>query len=310
MKMNKKRTTTSYIIHLVVCELSSISALIKSTCNLTVKRLEIDNKTYRQKVGRYVKKQNSMRQLIIMIMIFTALNKVINAQEIVADRPDQTESSTTVPSNSFQMEIGFGNGNYTNESLSLLPTALFRYGLSKSIEIRFVEQLGVYNKKATSKTESGLSDIELGLKIQVLKKQDINTEIAFISHLIVPTGSSEFTNASYGTINKLAISHGLNNFLVLGYNLGYNYFGTGNGDLTYSLVIGIGLSNRMGMYVESFGEYSDFTEMTSNFDSGFTYLLKDNLQLDFSVGLGLTQEMNYYSLGFSWNINCNANKNK
>jgi len=261
-------------------------------------------------VGRNVKKRNSMIRLIVTILILTALNKVINAQEIITDRPDQTESSTTIPNKSFQMEMGFGSGNYNNERLSFLPTALLRYGLSKSIELRFVEQLGVYNNKATSTTEFGLSDIELGLKIQVLKKEDINTEIAFISHLIVPTGSSELTNANYGTINKLAISHGLNNFLDLGYNLGYNYFGTGNGDLTYSLVLGIGLSNRIGMYVETFGEYSDFTEMTSNFDSGFTYLLKENLQLDFSMGLGLTQKMNYFSLGFSWNINSNLNKNK
>lgn len=233
----------------------------------------------------------------------SALNKVINAQEIVTDRPDQTESSTTVPIKSFQMEIGFGTANYNNERLSLLPTALFRYGLSKTIELRFAEQLGFHNKNATSTTEFGLSDIELGLKIQILKKEDLNTEIAFISHLIVPTGSHELTNAKYGTINKIAISHGLNNFLDLGYNLGYNYYGTDNGDLTYSLALGISLSNRIGMYVEAFGEYSNFTEMISNFDSGFTYLVKENLQLDFSMGLGLTQKMNYYSLGFSWNIN-------
>jgi hypothetical protein len=249
-----------------------------------------------------------MRQLIIMILILTALNKVIDAQEIVTDRPDQTESSTTVPSKSFQMEMGFGSGNYNSERLSLFPTALFRYGLFKSIELRFVEQLAGINNKTNSETEFGLSDIELGIKLQVLKKEDINTEIAFISHLIIPTGSSELTHKKYGTINKIAISHGINNFLDFGYNLGYNYFGTGNGDLTYSLALGISLSDKMGMYVETFGEYSNFTEITSNFDSGFTYLVKENLQLDFSLGFGLNQKMNYLSLGFSLNINQNNSK--
>jgi hypothetical protein len=251
-----------------------------------------------------------MIRLIITILILTALNKVINAQEIVTDRPDQTESSITIPNKSFQIEMGFGSGNYDSERLSLLPTTLFRYGLTKSIEMRFVEQLVGFKTKTASKAEFGLSDIEFGLKIQVLKKEDINTEIAFISHLIIPTGLSELTNTNYGTINKLAISHGLNKFLDIGYNLGYNYLGAGNGDLTYSMVLGIGLSDKMGMYVETFGEYSDFAEFTSNFDSGLTYLIKDNLQLDFSLGLGLTQKMNYFSLGFSWNINCNHNTNK
>ena len=59
-------------------------------------------------------------------MILTALNNVINAQEIVTDRPDQTESSTIVPVKSFQTEFGFEKGNYNNEKILLFPTALFR----------------------------------------------------------------------------------------------------------------------------------------------------------------------------------------
>ena len=58
---------------------------------------------------------------------------------------------------------------------------------TKSIEMRLVEQLVGFKTKTASKTEFGLSDIELGLKIQVLKKENINTEIAFISHLIIPS---------------------------------------------------------------------------------------------------------------------------
>jgi len=92
------------------------------------------------------------------------------------------------------MEMGFGSGNYNSERLSLLPTVLFRYGISNSIELRFIEQLSVYNNKTSSESNFALSDIELGVKIQFLKKEGINTEIAFISHVIIPAGSSELTN--------------------------------------------------------------------------------------------------------------------
>jgi hypothetical protein len=81
-------------------------------------------------------------------------------------------------------------------------------------------------------------------------------------------------------------------------------------DQTESSTTVPGKSFQMGMYVETFGEYSDFTEIISKIDSGFTYLIKENLQLDFSLGLGLNQKMNYFSLGFSWNISCNHHKNK
>lgn len=256
------------------------------------------------------KVNNKMTRLIITLLILTSLKGVVHAQEIVTDRPDQTESSSTIPHKSIQIEMGFGSGKYDHERLTLLPTTLLRYGLSRNVELRFVEQLANFDNESTSTSEFGLSDIELGLKLKILEKEDVNAKIALISHLIIPTGSSELTNTNFGTINKLAFSHEINNFLDLGYNLGYNYFGTGNGDLTYSLVLGIGLSDKIGMYVETFGEYSDFAEITPNVDSGLTYLVKENLQLDFSFGLGLIRKMNYFSLGFSWNINFNHHNNK
>ena len=44
--MNKARTTTSYIKHLAVSVLSSVSARIKSTCNLTAMCFEMPNVSY------------------------------------------------------------------------------------------------------------------------------------------------------------------------------------------------------------------------------------------------------------------------
>lgn len=245
-----------------------------------------------------------MRRLI-WILILTALNNVINAQEIVADRPDQTESSTTIPLKSFQMEFGFGSGNYNNEKILLIPSSLLRYGLWNGIELRLAEQVARIAKNANSENKLGLSDMELGLKIQILKNENINTQLAIVSHFVIPTGTSDLTNIYFGTINKLAVSHSLTEHLDLGYNLGYNYLGLGKGDLTYSLALGIGLSDKIGMYLETYGEYSDLRQINSNLDGGFTYLLKKNLQLDFSIGIGINQKMNYFSLGFSWNINRN-----
>jgi len=225
--------------------------------------------------------------------------------EIITDRPDQTESSTTIPLKSFQIECGVMSGNYnfdnSSQKLLLIPTTLFRYGLTKNIELRLVEQLISFKNEQTSEENFGLSDLELGAKIQILKNPDINAEIAFISHLVLPTGAISITNENVGTVNKLAISHRLTNFLDLGYNVGYNYFNTEIGYLTYSVALGTGISKRIGAYVETYGEVVEFTDWISNFDSGITYLVRENMQLDFSFGFGLNQKMNYFSVGFSWN---------
>ncbi len=237
--------------------------------------------------------------------------KAITLPEIVTDRPDQTESSTTIPLKSFQMECGVLSGNYhldnSAQKLLLIPSILFRYGLTKNIELRLVEQLISFENEQTSEENFGLSDLELGAKIQILKNPDINTEIAFISHLVLPSGAVSITNGNLGTVNKLAISHSLTNFLDLGYNVGYNYFNTETGYLTYSVALGTGITKRIGAYVETYGEVVQFTDWISNFDSGITILVRENLQLDFSFGLGLNQKMNYFSVGFSWNIPKNKN---
>jgi len=228
----------------------------------------------------------------------------LKAQTIVTDRPDQTESSTTVPLKSLQVESGILFGNYENGLIkqTLIPSTLLRYGLTKDIELRFVQQFENIKNDVTSQSDFGISDLEIGAKIQLLKKEDINTEIAFLSHLILPTGSNGLTNDKFGTINKLAISHELNDKLGLGYNVGYANMGEGDGNLSYTLALGIGLGEKFGTYIELYGEYAEFSDWGSNFDSGLTYLLKDNFQLDISFGLGLNHEMHYFSLGFSWNI--------
>lgn len=245
-----------------------------------------------------------MKKIYTLLLITFALNLGLKAQTIVTDRPDQTESSTTIPFKSLQIESGILVGNYGGGDLKqlLIPSTLLRYGLSKNVELRFGQQFENLKNDLTSESDFGISDLEIGAKIQLFKKEDVNTEIAFLSHLILPTGSNGLTNDKFGTINKLAISHTLNDKLGLGYNVGYDNMGEGKGDFTYSAALGIGLGEKFGTYVELYGEYAEFSNWGSNFDSGLTYLVRDNLQLDASFGLGLNHKMHYFSLGFSWNI--------
>ncbi|MDX2431222.1 MAG: transporter [Bacteroides sp.] len=241
------------------------------------------------------------KYLLLLILIGFGLE---SSAQIITDRPDQTESSSTVPKKSFQLEAGvlFGDLNNDAQRLYLLPTTLFRYGLTRGIELRLGENLVNYKSESTSEARFGLSDLELGAKFQILKREDINTEIAFLSHVILPTGSEGLSIDGYGTINKLSLSHELNSFLGLGYNVGYDYFGNSWGAFTYSIALGAGFNEKLGAYLEFYGRSSDLTGFLVNFDSGITYLLQENLQLDFSFALGLNHRMNYFAVGVSWNI--------
>lgn len=245
----------------------------------------------------------------ILICALFLMFQSAQAQSIVTDRPDQTEASSTIKKGDLQVEsgllLGFETENETTTRQILAPTTLFRFGLFKGIELRLVNQFEML--KTAERRSQGFGDLELGTKIQIFQRENSSTEVAFISHLVLPTGGDELTNDQVGTVNKLSIAHDLSENLGLGYNLGYNYFGAGNGDLTYTLALGAGINDRVGVYIETFGEFADIENFISNFDGGFTYLLRPNVQLDFSFGTGINQKMNYLAVGFSWNTGKSSN---
>lgn len=244
------------------------------------------------------------KYIFILFFVICFSSNHLFSQDLVTDRPDQTESSVTVPLGKFQIESGFlfgssGKSPFKIKSL-VFPSTLFRYGITHGIELRIVNQFEKI--KDDNQTMKGMNDLEIGTKFQILKNENINTEIAFLSHLIIPSGSDKFKSDKFGTVNKLAISHSLSDKIGLGYNVGYNYFGEGKGDFVYSAAVGISLSKQISIFFEPYGEFIEFDELQASFDSGLTYLLKDNFQLDFSVGFGLNHEMSYLGAGFSWII--------
>ncbi len=235
--------------------------------------------------------------LNICIACFTS-----NSQTIVTDRPDQTESSACVEKGKLQIESGVSL-EYTEEKgvehqNILIPTTLFRVGLSPFFELRLLSQFeGNSNNGFYAQ---GISDLEIGTKIQLYQRQNARFEMAFLSHLRVPSGSKAFRNPKMASLNKLCLSNQMTENITLGYNLGYNYEGENKGDGTYSLSLSYSVSDKVGVYAEPYGTFYNFEVLEANFDAGFTYLIKDNLQFDFSFGTGLNQRMNYLSLGLSW----------
>jgi hypothetical protein len=245
-----------------------------------------------------------MRNVVILILILSG--SVGQAQQIITDRPDQTESSATIPKGSFQIEagvlLGFVELESQKEREITLPTVLLRYGLTKALELRLVNNFLSVKNKTLNEEVHGFSNLEIGAKVQILKKEGVNTEIAFLSHLVIPTSSERLINSNYGMVNKLSVAHELSENIGLGYNVGYNYFGVGRGIITYSLALGISLSDKVGLYFEPYGDLVELENHLASFDTGLTYLIDDNFQLDISFGAGINHTMNYMALGFSWNI--------
>lgn len=218
--------------------------------------------------------------------------------QIVTDRPDQTESALTVPAGAFQMESGIASEYAAGIRVISAPNVLLRYGIFKNFELRLFNQ--ILDFKNSFAHIQGIGDLQFGAKLQILNNESSNTKIALLSHLVLPSGSESFRSNYVGTISRLCISHQLTESLGLAYNVGYQYYSTQEGELIYSLSLSKSINNKFSIYLEPFGGLDGFEEVTLALDTGFTYLINPNVQLDFTYGVGATSRFNFFAAGVSW----------
>ena len=250
-----------------------------------------------------------MNKFKIVILCLIAITNCIG-QNIITDRPDQTESSSVINCGAIQVESGILISEDNNINHLYGPSTLFRIGILKNLELRLLSQYE-YQTDNNFLTK-GFNDIELGVKIQLLNNEIKPVEIAFLSHLIIPSGSMGMSEHQIGIVNKLCISHRSTNKLSFAYNLGYDVFhnsdtlDNSNNQLTYSFVSAFEINNKVNIYIEPYGEIitkkptiNQDQAITSNINAGVTYLVNKNLQLDYSFGTGLDNQSNFMSIGCS-----------
>lgn len=260
------------------------------------------------------------KMYILILLFIPGAFQLAQAQhpELITDRPDQTESSAVVPVKFLQIETGMIVANETMDVADATEiaynTTLLRYGLFSRTELRLgMEYLGTKlryedNVNTPDRDEHGFSPLYLGFKTQLASENGLLPEIAFLGGLVLPfTADKVFQSAHPAADMRLAFAHTLTRRLSLGYNLGASW----NGNLPapwyfYSAALGAGLTDKLGTFVELYGEWPENTAFMDvhQFDAGLTYLLYPNLQLDISGGIGLNAAAmdQFISAGISWRI--------
>jgi len=203
---------------------------------------------------------------------------------MVTDRPDQTESSQTVPRNTVQIETGWSMAGVGGVQSHAFLSTLFRFGAGETAEFR--AGFGGVNRTPAGTWEAG--DFMVGFKQRVYRGEGKIPNIAVLVHAVIPHGGGRFLPNVIGSL-----SHELSEKVGMGYNLGVSAFDAGTQtelELIYTATVGISVAKNVGMFAEVFGN-TPFTDPASNgtsVDGGFTFLLSPRLQLDVSGGAGLT----------------------
>ncbi len=236
-----------------------------------------------------------------LLAFFSMVSMGLFAQDaLVTDRPDQTEASSTVGKNVFQIE----SGTYLSTLGSLrywgINNNLFRYGVNDKLEFRLVTEVGREKVDGSDEVILGISDLQAGIKVSLFSNEKV--EGAFMAHGFFPTGSGSLNSGEYGGFFRFLLSHPVTDRISFGYNLGYGYYGEDVHGLIYTYSAAFSLNDKIGYFIEFFGGSLKFEEFTYAFDSGFTYLINNNLQLDFSLGKQIEADAAFYSAGISYRI--------
>ena len=238
---------------------------------------------------------------------------------LITDRPNQTESAAIVPAQHVQLEVGWtfsqaGTLDFRTRRHALLG-ALARIGVGGRLEARvgFAGWMFDDNTPPTGPSfdRSGAGDIDVGFKLKFADAQLGRPAMAVIGTVGLPTGETPFQRLRADPAVRLAFANELSDRVGIGYNVGVEWNTECDplvadacvektfADYVYTVAFRFAVSERLGAFAESFGtvEFNFGRTSAHALDGGFTYLLRDNLQLDASGGIGLNDAAGDWFVG-------------
>lgn len=217
---------------------------------------------------------------------------------LTTDRPDFTESTSTIPRGHFQIEGGTTLNRVEDEDSTTFGELLVRIGMGDSWELRL--GAGSYSRVETAgDTVSGRDDPSVGVKIRFTEDADQLAPGQPAASLIlltsIPEGDDELTADEWVPEAKLALGWSLSPRLSLSSNLNYAYAVDDAGDAERFHQLGASLSGafsvtgRIGTFLEWYGfsEEAEDGPSTHYLNGGVTFLIHNDLQIDARVGTGL-----------------------
>ena len=194
-----------------------------------------------------------MVRSVLTMCLLISFHLCLSAQDIEpleADRPDQTETTSTVPKYHFQMENGISfEQTDANTKTFTHPSTLFKYGVNDRFELRLITEFTTIASK--EKTYSGLYPVTVGFKVNMAKEKGILPALSFLGHLAIPQlASDKLQSTWYAPSFRFSMSHTLTPRLSLGYNLGAEWDGeTPEPTFIYTLTTAYAISEKAGAYV-------------------------------------------------------------
>ncbi|MCR9172660.1 MAG: transporter [bacterium] len=249
-----------------------------------------------------------------IIIISLLLSATGFSQSISTEAPSVSASAVTVPSGFLQGELSTqvsiqDNGTNPDAQFDQLPFLLVRYGITERLELRLEQNTSL--NRFNGNTSYRMNHLGIGAKYSILPN-DGNTNLAAIARYSPYNGGWD---GNQGDIT-LAFSHVFLERHSVGANLGYSLFRLNPGEpnpittmyaIPFSAVYSFQFADNWTAFGEVFGNYNEltvgdvsiFSGDNYGVDFGLQFLLRENIQLDWVSGFGLTSKYQFHSLGFN-----------
>lgn len=261
----------------------------------------------------------ALKKIIFLFLIIFS-SSLINAQEesdqfeeLVTDRPDETEAPSVVPKGSLQIESGFAyeewdHSGYKEKEWTWNRT-LLRYGVLDNLELRLgtdvVQVRQEVDGSTLEKLETGFTPLLVGAKVALFEEKGILPGMGFMAHALLPFAASrQYRPREIGFDFGFAFSHTLSDKSGIAYNLGAEWH-EDNAPPTYNYTLAYDyeISDRWRIFVEVFGDVESRESPEHFWAGGLMFLVAHNFQLDVLVGTGLNNDQQIRAgAGFSYRI--------
>lgn len=232
-------------------------------------------------------------------------------EEMITERPDETEAPRLVSKGFLQVETGFFykefSGDVSEDLTRGYNTSLLRYGLLENLELRIGADL--INREENfngpeAQNSTGLTPLMLGAKIGITEENGALPEIGFMGHLHLPfIAARDYRPETVGVDFRFAFTHSFSD-ADLTYNVGAQWLeDSPEATFIYTISYGFAITENLGAFAELYGELPEDDSADYFWDAGITYNLRRNIQLDAFVGSGFNNSQKIYlGAGISFRI--------
>jgi hypothetical protein len=232
---------------------------------------------------------------------------------IATDRPAFTNSSVVVPAGSFQAENGFEETSGQGLNVADAPETLIAFGLTARTELRFDVPDYYYNLNGSGRN-SGFGDLAFGVK-QQLGPLPGGFDVSATVFLSCPTGAKAVSSGGYDPGLQVAWSRALNSkWTAAGMFALYDPTQGDTRNLTgqFTILIDRQLTPIWDAFVEYGGNYAEYggTQQYMHFGTALKLGKRQQQQLDFHFGVGLTPAASDHFVGIGYSFRFQAFQRK